>query len=508
MTVTQIEPTDHPSQGRLLFRPWRESALFAMILMEMSWVTMWYRVFVRPDQKIPYFQALVVLAGLLISTYIINRVLVLLDVKMLIRRLILLLVLVLSMFIGLKLLLYPKEAISLAEFLNRPVRTFRDMANLVPAEFVVMLFILLICWRGLSYSDYHIGPVNALSGFRLGIVMFFLIGLILPFVNETPYLGLYLFLFFSLFSMTAARVSVLSQLRGGHNIQFNRQWMLGITIVILGMIGISVLVAYFAREQIFNILSMLMSWGIYLVVLLFSPLLFLFLQLLIWFFQAIRVTEILEFFVQTIKNLQSMVDALISSVSNWLNQYNIDRVGAFFEYLAGLKPLYMWGLLILVIAVVLLGLRRYKMKEDPADEQDMQTEILDENMFRLLRSTLRRGLDKLVDNLDDLLRLRNARRLLAAARIRRIYAMLLGLSARLDNPRPASRTPLEFLPQIEAMFPALSRELTTITEAYLLVRYGEVPESGPDLERVESAWKRVSSAGKERLKAKRRAKRV
>jgi hypothetical protein len=113
-----------------------------------------------------------------------------------------------------------------------------------------------------------------------------------------------------------------------------------------------------------------------------------------------------------------------------------------------------------------------------------------------------------VENLDDLLRLRQARQYLAAARIRRIYAHLLALSAKLDLPRPAARTPLEFLPSLQGLFPGLKGELSTITSAYLLVRYGELPETPEELQEVETAWHLVSASGADQLKARRRARRT
>ncbi len=274
------------------------------------------------------------------------------------------------------------------------------------------------------------------------------------------------------------------------------------------MVGLSALVVSFSQELLFNLLSMLFSWLVYLVVLLFSPLVFLFLQFFIWLFGSIRIGEIFEVFTQLMKNLETLLNGMMNTMSSWLSQFNFDRATAFFEYLARLKPLYLWGILGLLVAAILLGLRRYIFRGDSLDGAEMQAEPIDEDLLQLLRSTLGRGLDKLADNLDDILRLRRARRLLAAARIRRIYAMLLGLNARLDNPRPASRTPLEFLPQMEQLFPALSNELTIITDTYLLVRYGGTPESAEDLVRVETAWRRVSSAGKERLKARRRSRRI
>lgn len=507
MEIPSADSIGGSSSNKIFIKPWREIALVAMILMELSWVTLWYRVFARSEQAVPYLQAVVVLTGMLILVYLLNRLMVFLDVRLWVHRLVLLLALLINLFVGLRLLLYARETVSLADIINRPLRSFGDITGVIPAEFVVMMFVLLVCWRGISYSDYQIGSVNAHYGFRLGIVMFFLYAFTLPFINESPHQALYIFLFFSLLSMTTARISVLSQLRGGQNIQFNRQWMLGITLVILVMVGISALVEYFTREQFFGLMSLLFSWIVYLVVLLLSPLLFLALQLFIKLFEAIQIGEIFQFIIQAIRNLEQMMNSFITVVGDWLDRFNFDSVAAFFEQLARLRPLYLWGAVIIVILAILLGLRRFALKEDRSQEEETQLESIDEDLLSLLRSTVRRGLDKLAENLDEILRFRRARQLLAAARIRRVYAMLLGLNARLDNPRPASRTPLEYLPQMERLFPTYSGELTTITDAYLLVRYGELPESVEELERVETAWKRVSSAGKEQLRANRRAKR-
>jgi len=194
----------------------------------------------------------------------------------------------------------------------------------------------------------------------------------------------------------------------------------------------------------------------------------------------------------------------MSAMSAWADRLNLENIERFFEVIASYKGIYLWLILIVLATFILLGVRRYIWKDKSSDDREMQSEPVDEDLIKLLRTALRRRLDKLAEDLQDFLRLRQARRLLAAARIRRIYAMLLDMSARLDRPRPAARTPLEFLPELEDIFPSLAEELQTITEAYLLVRYGELPESPEDLDKVESAWKLVSSTGNEELKSRRR----
>jgi hypothetical protein len=498
------EPPIQIFSNPLTFKPWRELALVAAILMELSWITLWYRALIVSGKEVSFSQAFVVFAGLLLLFYAANRLMVLFNINLLTQRIVLLILLLVNLLIGMRMLLYSREVVSLIELLNRPLRTFQDMANFIPAEFIVMVLILLVSWRGISYSDLNVGPVNAIAGFRLGIVMFFLYGFALPLTKEYPSQALYLFLFFSLLSMTTARIAVLSQLRGGHKIQFNRQWLLGILVVIAGIIGVSAVLINFARDQMFALLYTLYTWLVYALFLILSPVLFGILRFLLWLFSFIRLEEMLDFLLDALRNLQNLLASLMNAISDFTRRFNFDTLERFFDYVVQLKPFYLWALLLMLVAIILFGVRKYILKEERVQEQEVSDLTNDEDLFQMLRSALRRGWDKLAENLEDLLGMRQARRLLAAARIRRIYAHLLEMSAKLDRPRPASRTPLEFMPQLESLFPTLTQEVKTITDAYLLVRYGEVPETPDELSRVESAWKLVSVEGKEKIKEKHR----
>jgi hypothetical protein len=98
-------------------------------------------------------------------------------------------------------------------------------------------------------------------------------------------------------------------------------------------------------------------------------------------------------------------------------------------------------------------------------------------------------------------RLRPARRILVAARIRRIYAQLLELSAELNRPRQPSKTPLEFLLDLGELFPKRNQDLELLTQAYVKVRYGELPETQSEMDELEAAWERVSEEGKQLKRA-------
>jgi len=504
MTDMYAEQTGRQRLFHSRLRPWRELAIAASIFMELSWAVIWYRAIIPAGQHVPYGQAFATLSGMLFLFYIPSRIMNLLDVNMLIRRSVLLVLLFVNLIIGLQALLYTREIVSLGELLNRPVRSFADMGKLVPAEFVVMLFTLYVSWRGISYADRHIGPVNVLTGFRIGILMFFLYGLALPLSPESPYIAVYIFLFSSLMALSTSRIAVLNQLRGGKNIQFNAQWLLGITAVILGMVGTSALMVWLSKERLFPFFTTFLAWIIYLLVLLFSPLLWIFTRFLFWVFETIRIGALFDAIRDFINRIQAFVQSLIRMVSNWADGLDLNNFREFVTRLAGYKPLYLWGIILVFVLIILLILRRTIWKDEREEEQDSQSAMMDQGLLSYLKSALRRGLTKLSENIEELLRLRQARQILAAARIRRIYARLLALSARLDLPRPAARTPLEFLPSLQALFPGLNGELATITNAYLLVRYGELPETPQELQEVETAWQLISASGADQLKAIRR----
>ena len=88
----------------------------------------------------------------------------------------------------------------------------------------------------------------------------------------------------------------------------------------------------------------------------------------------------------------------------------------------------------------------------------------------------------------------------AAARIRQIYADLLDLCNALGQSRQESQTPLEFLPRLEILFPQLQPEIVLVTEAYLGVRYGLLPETKNEVADVEAAWRKIQTSGHETLK--------
>ena len=79
----------------------------------------------------------------------------------------------------------------------------------------------------------------------------------------------------------------------------------------------------------------------------------------------------------------------------------------------------------------------------------------------------------------------------AAIAIRQIYAALLVLATKHGLERAASQTPTEFLTPLSQKWPTLAEPLALITEAYISVHYGQIPEGEAGLDAVQRAWQTV-----------------
>jgi hypothetical protein len=74
----------------------------------------------------------------------------------------------------------------------------------------------------------------------------------------------------------------------------------------------------------------------------------------------------------------------------------------------------------------------------------------------------------------------------------------LELAEELGCSRQEAQTPLEFLPVLERSLPGVADELAHITNAYVKVRYGQLPEDNQELVSIEGAWNKVGEAGKQK----------
>jgi hypothetical protein len=79
----------------------------------------------------------------------------------------------------------------------------------------------------------------------------------------------------------------------------------------------------------------------------------------------------------------------------------------------------------------------------------------------------------------------------AAASIRRIYREMGNAAAASGYPRSEAETPFEYLATLDRVWPDNASDAQRITQAYVKVRYGELPETKQELKDIAEAWLRL-----------------
>jgi hypothetical protein len=85
-----------------------------------------------------------------------------------------------------------------------------------------------------------------------------------------------------------------------------------------------------------------------------------------------------------------------------------------------------------------------------------------------------------------------------AASIRRIYRQMCQTAASSGYPRLEAETPYEYLSALASVWPDHTDEIRLITEAFVRVRYGEIPESETELDEIRQAWARLAAVEPQR----------
>lgn len=470
------------------WRPWRELALFSLMVMELCWLVPWYRSLTPATYAAQPGRVFLVFGSIILFVHLNVRLMNYLHLRLNLRRWILACILIICVFFGLRTLLYTNQAISLSELVSRPIRAFGDLTSLIPDEFLVSLAAFFACWRGISLAQALIGPLAIVRNFQIGIFMFLgYVFLNTMVTGETPGIFIYIFFFVALIAMVTARISVLGNLRGGGKSPFDRRWFFGMLSTAFGVIGLATLVARLSSGQlgflgligglIFQVLSIV-------IILLISPLIYLLFTL------TQRMPDIPATFVQLMNTLNGLRAFLGSKALEF---------GGNLSWLPKLKPILIWSIIIAVALIVLTTLSIWFMRTQSKRTDDRQTLLSGGDIWRLMRAAVRKQLRKIREDLTGLLHIKQRQRWLAAARIRRIYIQLMGLCGDLGKSRPDALTPLEFLPTLMDLFPGFERDLQTITQAYLRVRYGELPETKEEVDQVEAAWVQVLARGQELL---------
>jgi hypothetical protein len=299
--------------------------------------------------------------------------------------------------------------------------------------------------------------------------------------------------------MCAARLTVVGMVRGGLENKFNRFWFLGIILAASLVVALASLLGGVIGDQF--------AWIGVLILGLFGSVL-IFVWLLINPIVTYLITLLSNLFHNS-KGIETLGDNLkrLNEMMSGLGQRILDMIGnsGIGLFVSRFGPAIKTIILVAIIVIVILGvvawmaINLWRDRERRLTGEDQKTSIKAENILRMLLDILRQGWSEAINSLEQMTDFKHRQRIRAAARIRQVYAELMELCESLGHPRADAQTPLEYLPKLEKLFPEFQLEVDLITDAYLGVRYGQLPETRKEVEGVEAAWKKIHSAGHELL---------
>lgn len=499
------------------WRVWREISLLSALHMEISWVAPWL-VALLTSEKIASAALIALLLSLMaVLVYFGLRASALLGFGQRVRQvgMVALMLLVLPKILAT--ILYPGEALSISEVFVRFRDAMQFSKNLLPNEFLVVLALLFVWMRAIRWATADGLPSEMLGRFRWGFVILLVYVFAFVWVGQGGLGGfLYAFFFFAWMAMGSARLAHTEANPAAGSRFFSSKWFAGFGAGILAFTALLFVLDQLMRAQFPHLQQIafylwLVFWG--LVVLALSPFIVLIAGVYEWLLRRVdpaawkqleplsdflgsardRVAEILE-------ELSTVVESpFLQRLLEWLNSLN----------LSGLLPLirstFLWGALLvfLLVGIYYAGRRIGIWKALRGSWRGEQSFSSEEIKQSWLAAYWRKRLGKFLGDLRNLADVRRGRRLLAAARIRRVYSYLLGLSSQLGTIRKDAETPLEFMPALMKTFPSHPEEVEKISKAYLRVRYGELDETPDDLIEVDRAWLQLRIEG-ERLKKERK----
>jgi len=346
-------------------------------------------------------------------------------------------------------------------------------------DVIIFLLVLFLWWRGLVLAQRRLESSTLVSHFRLGLVMLAVTTVVGGFILPWPsYQFVFAFFFVSLLGIALARAEEVGQQYGGSQSPFGLGWLATLVavslVVLLLAAGVATLltgenVSHFIepalelQRLVLTVLVYVMAW-------------------------IMRIVSVFLFAVFGELDLRGLERLLTPARSTPLVQPQQPSFTV--EQLASAKAVGTIGGVLLLLLLVAFSLRRLRAQAGRRRGEERESVWEGAHLRFGLRDLLRRGRRQL-DGAVSALTHSTLDRFFAALTIRRIYAHLGALAAEQGYPRASHETPYEYLPTLERSFPGNHDEVVRITEAYVAVHYGQVPERPEGLAVVQAAWERI-----------------
>lgn len=463
---------------------WRQEYLhLAMILMTACWLAPWVALTLNWLIDLPAGAALEITLVHLLASMLLIRGLIYRRASSGLQLAAILLAMWLAA--GMTVLVIPSIARAYGgqEPLHRADLFYFDQETRTPGGPLVIFWALYLWWRGYKIGGIYTTLVRASFTMRLGILSFLWLFIVADDGLREEILPLVpVFFFFGLLSSALARADSLNLDRSARSATLGRGWMvslLGITAVV--SFGGYVAALWLTGMDTGGIAAVL---GI-----------------------ALRILLTLFFL------LMAPVLMLAQLIYNFLNSILPDHPrgiadggggdkgsggGLDAPWLSQILEILGTALIVAIVLCILFALLAliwflFIARGQSREYQDEERESLGAGEVVVsLRQSLRDSWRRLAEILGALRQYGLGRDLFAALTIRRIYARMEHLARARGYPRSLSETPYEYRQALRQAFPDQNTDIQRITDAYVAVRYGDVPEDPTELDAVRAAWDNLS----------------
>jgi hypothetical protein len=470
---------------------WQLITIFALAFMNASWGVVAFRIIGALERNLSASGAMIYIAGCIFLTYLWMIGLSVLrfreDFKRFVTGIWLLLL------IGfLPAILYPQLQASYYLRLERYISRMFQLSFLFTPEFLGSLIVIYFWQLGLNLSNHWTGTLAVSRSMRVSTILMITLGFAATNIGHVvPVQEIFLLLFSGLIAMGGARISSIGFKRGGSWIPFSRSYFVIFSLSATALISLSLALTFavgdpiaLALNRLFTLIGIVSSW---VVVVAFGPVFVIILELVERILARLKplIGTLEEEIAPTLTEIQLIVEEAAQEAQPFSFADRLNEIlGVAFPILG----------ILLALLIGYYALKRTRAARLWRNLDEEQQESLIGSLPDLLKAFLQGGARS---GLEVLAQLMPISRVIAAARIRQIYRQLLHESARLGKPREQAETPLEFLPQLQVVFPDRQAELSLITNAYLMVRYGEIPETPEEVQAVERAWRIVRQSAKD-----------
>jgi hypothetical protein len=475
------------SRGRAWFQSinWRREAIYpAQALAETCLAAPWLMLFLSAGQPVSPEQVAALCLAILLGTLYLARLMSALDLNAWVQRGLVLLEIAILSTLAVRQFALIGTLWARQGWARVPVQPGAWLV-LLPGIVILVLSVTWLCWRGLRLADAAVSLHGAALEFHLGIAGLSMFAL----VSASPALLIFVpaFFFSQLLAISLIRLETVAQESGRARLGLSGWWLgllLGASgaLVILGG-SVSALVLGLGPDQLAFWLAPVIGILTLPLILLAYPLMLVF----AWLWQFIRLP---------FEAIAAQLASLLAQFQGWLNQIGGRPISPIVWMALRLTCYGIGALVVLTVLGVLIAVvwsaGRKRLTGRPALEELHESAWPGEALLQKLYARLRQRLARWRALMDIAARL-GASGLFAALTIRRLYAQMIRLAASHGFPRPPAHTPYEHLITLQQAWPDCHTDLEQITEAYVGVHYGELPEQPNALEAIRAAFERIRS---------------